>query len=337
MRVLLVLLVVLAAGCTVAVRDPNEVAHEALDALIVDLTSADGDLSRMEGTMSAQGYGVPFTLEIARDGTRHFNLSVAGFAIDAYCRGDEVVRVIDGEPREARPGTCPLDGARFGDPAAALRQMTLVEAHREDAFIRATFEANITEERRAELDEDDPQGGGNLTILTDRKPRAAHVWLTSPGGTMEAELHYGRRSSTGLPDTNKRLAAAIEADDDFDDGRFEWRVDDDPSENVSWSELEARVLSPLGQEVARLSLAPGERNESGFVVTVTDEDEDGIVDENERFTLARADWLSRSQYTVTVYDAWAGEPIVERRIPDVVATALAGIALAAYAFSRQRG
>lgn len=339
-RAALVLVPLVLSGCATMTSDPEATARAALDELLGAIADGSGSLSKLEGTLSGGGYSVPFSLEISRDGTRHVNLSAGGFVIDVYCKGDKTVRVVGGEAFAARGG-CPLEGSRFGGiPRDALDGLNVTSVGRDGVFLVATFDGPASPP-----DEDDDLGFGGttsrLTIKVDGRGNARTLVVSAPGESgINATASQEPRKRWTLPETDKKLAAAVEGDQDFDEGVYEWEVDD-AYDDVSLDEIEVRVNdTSQGTEVARFRPNGGEQNVSGLLFRFHDGDEDGRLSERDSFTIESEEWTYSSEYSVVVWDTWADAPLAGRRIPEspiVLALAL-GLALAlVQRVSRQRG
>lgn len=335
----MLLLPLVLAGCATIAGDPAAVARAALDDLLGAITEGTGSLSRLEGTLSGGGYSVPFTLEISRDGTRHVNVSAGGFVIDVYCKGTTTVRIVDGVPYAARGG-CLLDTSRFGSPRGSIDELNVSETRRDGVFLVATFTGpSIPED---EADELGFGSTGSVTLRIDGRGNARQITMTAPGESgLNATASHEPRKRWTLPETDKKLAAAIEGDTDFDEGRFEWQVDD-AYDVVSLSEIEVRVdRASTGAEVARFSPTRGEQNVSGLLFRFVDGDEDGMLSERDSFTIESVEWRSRGDFTVVVWDTWADAPLAGRRIPvpsfPFLALAIALAIALQRGVSRQRG
>ena len=340
------LLALVLAGCVTMTGDPGATARAALDELFAGIRDGTGSLSKLEGTLSGGGYSAPFSLEISRDGTRHFNLSAGMFVMDVYCRGDKTVRMIGGEPFAARGG-CPLDGGRLGAPDDALDKLNVSSVGRDGAMLVVVFEGPPAPPDA--LDEDDRALFGStasLKLTIDGRGNARHVEMSAPGASgMNATASHEPRKRGTLPETDQRLAAAIDADADFHDGVYGWKVDD-AYDNASLDEIEVRVQG-VGQRAGAGSATfdpsdGSEQNVSGFVFQFDDADSDGRLSEGDGFTLTNPDWRYQNEYEVVVWDTWADAPLAGRRIPGppvVLALALAfALALVVrHRVSRQRG
>jgi len=281
---------------------PEERARRALDGFAQDLGPAGGALSKLSGNATSNGYTVGFTLEVGRDGARHFNMSVAGFALDFYCRGEDVVRVVDGKPLAQRPGACPLDASRFGSPLLLLPQLNVTSARTEGSDVVAVYNGtNLSV--------------GGMSATVDRHDRITSLRLESPGGNVTAEASYGPRAAFRMPSPVGRLAAAAGNSTDLFDGNFSWRADL-VSDAPSLAEVEVRVFNATTHErLAAFRASMPQQQAGGFNFTFDDRDHDGTLSDRDRFWIERPGWTRRGQYDVQVWDAWAEAPIVRRLLP----------------------
>ncbi|MEA3201219.1 MAG: hypothetical protein QOE90_2647 [Thermoplasmata archaeon] len=319
----LALAFVLLAGCITGT--PEERARRALDDFPAEIGPTGGTLAHLNGTVSSNGYSVPFTYDVARDGTRHFNLTYGPIAFDIYCKGDQVVRIVGGVPTLQRPGPCPLDGSRFGAPLAALNQTNVTSAHGKGNDVIATFSGT-----NASI--------GGIVITADRRDRVTHVELHSPNGNLTANATYGTRAGFHMPEATARAALTARNYTYLYEGNMTWEAED-VSQNASLADLEVRVLDGATHaRIATFRMGGGPQEDGGFSFTFADKDGDGQFSQRDTFWLVRPNWTRESDYQVQVYDTWADAPVVRSNgIPGPgIASVLAGIAVVALVARRSR-
>lgn len=315
--VLVALAIALAlAGCILPKGSPEERARRALEDLPREL-QAGSDLARVEGMAYSQGYGVPFTYEVARDGTRHVNLTVPGFAFDCYCQGERTIRVVEGRPVEQRPGRCPVDLSRVLGPLDQLNAsgLNVTSTSRSGNDATATFSSPA----------------GNLTITADRRDRPVHVAMSGAFGDLTANLSYGTRATFSMPAPVARAALSARNSTNLYDGNFSWEMRD-PNANASIADFEVRVLNGSTRErIATFRLDGGAQTAAGFRFVFADRDGDGNLSRDDIIWIERDDWTRERDYQVQVWDTWADAPVVRGRdVPGAgIAPALAGIAAVA--------
>jgi hypothetical protein len=317
---------------------PEERAARALAAFVHDLSSPDGKLSQLAGTVGGGAFNAPFKLEIGRDGTRHASIDASLLAADLYCAPDgSVVRVSGGNATLERPGSlCPLDAGRFGAATQFLRSTNLSSARADGDLVHATYDltsgANGT-----------GAAIGNLTLTVDRLDRVTHLDARLQGTTVSADAQYDVRQDLRAPTPTQREAANVGNFTSFRGGNETWHPEVS-SQPVRLADLEARVLDATGARVATFHPAtPGVQRDGGFAFAYEDQNRDGYLNNSEEMWMARTNWTSEHDYTLQVWDTWAGAPVV--RAPGVNAVPFAGVPLLALALalalalrhSRQRG